>query len=98
MSPVMEYTSSAGYAIYGNKPAVLEISKSVTREHPDSPTIILKQRLRLIIRQSTCFAEDCGLSILPPGQTLVSGNPNAPICGCEHRKKSYRWTNFVSQK
>src|SRR5208283_5150226 len=65
---------------------ILEISKSVTREHPDSPTIILKQRLRLIIRQSTCFAEDGALSILPPGQTLVSGYPNAPVRGCYHRK------------
>jgi hypothetical protein len=64
----------ARYAIYGKKPVVFEIGQSMTREHPDAPTIILKQRLRRIIRQS----------ILPPGQTIVSTNPNAPICGCEH--------------
>src|SRR5208283_4636645 len=75
---------SARYGIYGNEPAVLEISKSVTGGHPDSPTVILKQRLQCIIRQSTCLAEGCRLSVLPPGQTLVSANPNAPICGCEH--------------
>ena len=75
---------SARYGIYGNEPAVLEISKSVTRGHPDSSSIILKQRLQRIIRQSTCLAEDCRLSIFPPGQTLVSANPNAPICGREH--------------
>src|SRR5208337_439990 len=74
----------ATYCIYRYKPAVLEISKSATREHPDSPTIILKQRLRRIIRQPTCLAEDCCLSTLPPGQALVSADPNAPICGCEH--------------
>jgi hypothetical protein len=56
----------------------------MTRRHPDSPTIILKQRLRRIVRQSICLVEDCHLSVLPPGQTLVSANPNAPICGCEH--------------
>ena len=56
----------------------------MTRERPDSPSIILKQGLRCIIRQSTCLAEDGRLSILPPGQTLVSANPNAPIRGCEH--------------
>jgi hypothetical protein len=57
---------SAMFGIYGNKATLLEISKSVIeknwsviRGHPDSPTIILKQRLHCIIRQSTCSAEDC---------------------------------------
>src|SRR5271157_1034036 len=77
----------AGYAIYGDKPTVLEIGQSVTREHPDSPTIVLKQRLRRIIRQSACLAEDGSLSILPPGQTIVSGYPYAPIRGCYHRMR-----------
>ena len=90
----MKYTSSPSYAIYGNKPAVLEISKSVTRGHPDSPTIILKQRLWRIIRQSTCLAEDCRLSILPPGQTIVSANPNAPICGRSTDEQIARQTLF----
>ncbi len=63
----------AGYATYSNEPAVLEIGKPVIREHPDSAAIILIQRLRRIIRQSICFAEDGNLSILRPGHTIVSG-------------------------
>src|SRR5271165_6184065 len=56
----------------------------MTRRHPDSRTIILKQRLRRIIRQSVRLAEACSLPVPPHGQTLVRANPNAPICGCEH--------------
>src|SRR5271157_850984 len=76
----------AGYAIYGDKPAVLQVNKSVTCGHPDSPTIILEQRLYRLIWQSICFAENCSSSIFPPSQPVVSGHPNAPICGCEHRR------------
>ena len=36
----------ARYAICGNNPAVFEIGQSMTREHPDAPTIILIQGLR----------------------------------------------------
>jgi hypothetical protein len=74
----------ATHGTSGDKPAVLEISKAVTRGHPDPPTVVLKQRLWRIIRQSTRFPEDGSLSILPPRQTLVSANPNAAIRRCEH--------------
>src|SRR6202023_284424 len=76
----------AGYAIYGDKLAVREISQPVMREHPDSATIILEQRLYRIIWQSICFAENRSSSVFPPSQPVVSGHPNAPICGREHRR------------
>jgi len=75
---------SARYSTYGNKPAILEVSKPVGGENPDPPTMILKQRLRSIIRQSGCRMEDCSLSVPPPGQPILSANPNAPIGRCEH--------------
>jgi hypothetical protein len=49
---------SATYGIYGNKPAVLEISKPALCDRLDSPTIVLKQRIRRIIRQSIRLAEE----------------------------------------
>ena len=75
----------AGYAIYGNKPAFLEISKSATREHPDSAAIILVQRLYRVIWQSICFEENHSSVIFPRSQPVVSGHPNTSIRGCEHR-------------
>src|SRR5271157_4934715 len=81
--PCDEMYSSATPGGYGHRPAVLEISESLTRESPDSPTTVLKQRRRSIVRQPTCFTEDRNLSVLPPGQTILSANPNAPIRGCE---------------
>ena len=74
----------AGYAMYGNKPAVLEIGQSMPRKHPDAPTIILIQGLHDIVRQSISLTEDCGLSILPSGQTIASGDPDAPIRRRDH--------------
>src|SRR5271169_2056784 len=75
----------ARYAIYGYKPAAVGIGQSVTRERPDAPAIILEKRLYRVIWQSICFAENCSSSIFPAGQPVVSGDPNAPICGCEYR-------------
>ena len=57
----------------------------MTRERPDAPAIVVKQRLDHIIRKSICLTEHGALSIVPPHQTIVSGDPNAPIGGSEHR-------------
>jgi hypothetical protein len=40
-------------AICRNEPAIVEISQSESRERPDSPAMILEQRLDRIVRQST---------------------------------------------
>jgi hypothetical protein len=37
---------------YRNKSPILEVGGSILRERPNSPTIILKQRLHSIVRQS----------------------------------------------
>jgi len=75
--------SSATHGGYGHRPAVLEKSKSLTRETPGSSTTVLNQRRQSIIRQPTCFTEDRNLPIRPPSQTILSPNPNPPIRGCE---------------
>jgi hypothetical protein len=38
---------------YGGKPAIFEVSSPPLRERPNSPAIVLKQRLHTVIRQST---------------------------------------------
>src|SRR5208283_6105836 len=78
----------AGYGIYGNKPAAVEIGKSALGGRPDSPTIVLIETLHRIIEQSVCATEDCTLPIPPPRQTIMSANPHAPIGGCDHGKSS----------
>src|SRR5271165_6648524 len=45
---------------------------------------VLIQSPRGIVRQSIRLAEDCGFSILPPGQTVVSADPDASVCCREH--------------
>jgi hypothetical protein len=37
---------------YGNKPSILEVGRSVLGERPNSPAIVLKERLHTVIRQS----------------------------------------------
>jgi hypothetical protein len=38
---------------YGNKPAILEVGSSILRERPNSPAVVLKERLHTVIGQST---------------------------------------------
>src|ERR1700686_269489 len=38
---------------YRNKPSILEIGSSIRGERPNSPAIVLKQRLHAVSRQST---------------------------------------------
>jgi hypothetical protein len=38
--------------LYGNKPAILEVCNSILRERPNSPAVVLKERLNTVIRQS----------------------------------------------
>ena len=82
--PSHEMGLSAGHALRGNKPAVRKPGKSLTREGPDSSAIVLKDRLRRIIRQSTRLAEDGHVSVIPPVQTIGGANPNAAISRCQH--------------
>jgi len=56
--PSLNVPILARHAIYGQKPVIFEIGQSMTREHPDAPTIVLKQRIRRIIRQSIRLAEE----------------------------------------
>src|SRR5450631_709937 len=57
------------------------------RVQPDSTTIILKQGLYRIIWQTARLAENCGLPISPPGQTIVTPYPNTSIHPCYQRCK-----------
>jgi hypothetical protein len=38
---------------YGDKPAIFEVGSPTLRERPNSPYIVLKERLHTVIRQST---------------------------------------------
>src|SRR6266404_239227 len=38
---------------YGDKPAILKVGSPTLRECPNSPAIVLKERLHTVIRQST---------------------------------------------
>ena len=51
----------------------------MTRERPDTPAIILKERLRRIIQLSTCVADRRNLSVIPLVQTIAGAKPNAAI-------------------
>src|SRR5208283_5915179 len=70
---------SAMRSVDRNKPAVLNVDKSTASERPDAPAIILKERLRRIIRLSASFADSRHLSVIPPVQTVATGNPYAAI-------------------
>jgi hypothetical protein len=75
----MENTSLLGTPGYAYETIVVrQIRQAAVREHPDSTTIILEERLRPVMRQSTGRVEDRGLSVLPPGQAILGGNPDAP--------------------
>src|SRR4029453_9026919 len=78
----------AGHAGYAYKTIVVrQIRQAAVREHPDSTTVILEERLRAVMRQSTALVEDRGVSVLPPGQAILGANPDAPIRGREHRQR-----------
>jgi hypothetical protein len=79
---------SAAYGTGCTKPAVLEISQSLTRGRPESATIILKKRLHQIIGQTICLMEDRRLAVLQPGQTFMSAYPNAPVSGGKYGLRS----------
>src|SRR5215469_10605263 len=70
----------AGQTGHSHKPAISEVAEFVARERcPDTAAVILDQRIHKIGWQPIGLAKNCGVSILPPGQTIVRPYPNASI-------------------
>src|ERR1700751_2504350 len=68
-----------GQGEYSSKPDTIEIEQSFTCADPNSPTIILKEGCRRIIRYPILSAENRGISIQPPGEPLMGANPNTSV-------------------
>src|SRR5580704_17854718 len=68
-----------------NKTAILEVHPSARRSHPNPPTIVLKQRLHGVVRQSIFLMERRNLPVLPSAETVVGSDPDASIHCRQHR-------------
>src|SRR5690242_1539179 len=77
---------SAGKSAYRNKPVILEKAELVKGRDPDSPSTILKKRIRSIpIDFSVSPAKRRNLSIDPFVQTANGPKPNSSILCSENR-------------
>src|ERR1041385_8520488 len=77
---------SAGNAIYGNKPVILQIAEFENCRDPDSPTSILKKRIRVQSIEFAVWFAVVGAEMfnLPTTQSVQATNsaqPNAAIPG-----------------
>src|SRR6266700_1656776 len=67
------------------KPAILEVGSPAKRGDPNSPTLILKEGLHKIIRQSTAsLAVNRNFAVLPSVQARTRSKPNAAISGRQY--------------
>jgi hypothetical protein len=64
-------SNSSGYCADRNIPAIVEIPEPKRGGNPNSPGIILKERIRF-----EAAADNCNLSAIPPVQAIRSGHPN----------------------
>src|SRR5208283_397901 len=76
---IWAFTGHGLVYVDGDKPAALHVDKSMSRERPDAPAFILKERLRRIIRLCAGFAGHRNLSVIPLVQTIATPNPYAAI-------------------
>jgi hypothetical protein len=73
---------AAGHGAYCGKPAILEVGDPAMGGNPNSPVIILRQRIHDIIRQSTVsLAVNCNLPVVPSVQAIPGAKPDAAIPG-----------------
>jgi hypothetical protein len=76
---------AAGHGAYCDKPVILEVGDPAMGGNPNSPAIVLKERIHVIIRQSTApFAVNGNLSVVPSVQAIPSAKPDAAIPGRQH--------------
>src|SRR5277367_5702037 len=75
----------ARHATYGNKPAVLEVGKRASRRDPNSPAIILEERVRIIRQSTASLAIDRNLPVIPSVQAITRSQPNAAVPGRQDR-------------
>jgi hypothetical protein len=74
------FHDAGGHGGYWNKPAILEVGHPVMGGNPNSPMIILKERIHVIIRQSTTsLAVNRNLPVVPSVQAIPSAKPDAAI-------------------
>jgi hypothetical protein len=78
--------ASQGRGAYGNEPAILEPGNPVRRGGPNSPAIILKEGLHIIIRQSVAFPIYRDLTVVPSVQAIKSAKPDAAVPSRQNRK------------
>jgi hypothetical protein len=73
---------SGGHVPYRSKPAILEIGNAATRGDANAPSIILKDGLHGIVRQSTTsLAINRNVAVIPSVQAITTTEPNAAVLG-----------------
>src|SRR5580693_7013751 len=75
----------AGHTSYGNKPVILEVGNPATRGDPNSPAVVLKEGLHILIRQTTPLVVNRNLPVVPPVQAMNRAKPNAAIARRQNR-------------
>ncbi len=72
-------------AVYGNKPAILEVGNPSSRGDPNSSAIILKEGGCIVWQSAVSLAVDRNLAVIPSVQAIGSTEPNAAIPGRQDR-------------
>jgi hypothetical protein len=76
------FHDAAGHGGYWNKAALLEVGHPVMGGNPNSTMIVLKERIHVIIRQSTIsLAVNRNLPVVPSVQAIPGAKPDAAIPG-----------------
>src|SRR5262249_46557308 len=80
----------AARAAYGDEAVILEVADVAKRRDPDSPAIILKERVgvesvEFAVRFRAAGAGSRNLSVTPSVQAAKSAEPHASVPVCENR-------------
>src|SRR5580693_6896231 len=75
---------SAGQDVNGNEPAIIEIGSPTRCDYPNPPSVVLKEGIHIIVRQSNAsLMINRGLPVIPSVQAIIRAKPDAAVVGCQ---------------